>query len=99
MADPWCKGCGARVEWHPRVDGRLVSIDPDPHPDGTLAFGAGMKLQVMARGARPRMYRYHLTTCTKPNEATRKDAVTEERLCYHCKKPGHFANVCEEETD
>ena len=100
MSSPFCRGCGARVEWHPRTDGRLVAIDPDPHPEGTLTFVSGMKLATMTRGSRPRMYRPHLVGCSNPEKAKRAAAdEPTERVCYRCRMPGHFANVCEEEID
>ena len=101
----WCKGCGAKVEWHPRVDGRQVAINPDPDPAGTLAFGPGMKLALALPRSKPRMYRYHLSTCPKPDEAIRRSAsmcdhdgcelTTKHYHCFKCGETDHFASACE----
>lgn len=101
---PFCKGCGRKIEWHPRADGKMVAIDPDPHPEGTLAFGPGMKLQLMQRGAKPRMYRYHLSSCPNPDKARTPSASTcdrdgctrtgPHRHCYRCGDVDHLASEC-----
>ena len=70
----FCKDCGQLVEWHPTVTGSTVSIDPDPHPEGTHRFAAGMRLQSAPPGSAKRMYRLHLRTCPKPGTAPRRAA-------------------------
>lgn len=101
--NPWCKGCGARIEWHPRQDGKTVAIDPDPTPDGPLAFGPGMKLGPATIASR-RRYRYHISACPKPDAAMRKSASTcdredcertdSHRHCFSCGGTDHFAADC-----
>lgn len=102
--NPWCLGCNARIEWHPRAsDGRMVAIDPDPVPDGALAFGPGMKLGP-ATATSKRRYRYHITACPKPDAAMRRSASTCDEdgcertdrhwHCHRCHEVGHFAADC-----
>ena len=104
----FCKGCGVTIEWHPHVDGRLVAIEPKPHPDGGLAFNGRLQLASAPKGSRPRMYRYHVEGCAKPGQARAapvglcgREGCELTRKHFHCFKCGsvdHFANVCEEES-
>lgn len=94
MLDPWCRGCKARIEWHPHVDGRQVAIDPEPVADGPLAFGAGMKLGPAAATSR-RRYRYHITGCPNPEKA-RVKAPDREQGCFRCGAMEHWAADCPE---
>ena len=96
---PFCRACGARVEYHLTASGAKMAIDPEPHPEGHYYFGQGLRLAKGRRGLKPRMYRCHWDTCPKKGQAPRRAAQTEESLCYRCHKPGHFADVCEEERD
>ena len=109
MADTFCKGCGLKMEWHPHRDGRLVAIEPKPHPEGLLYFGAGLKLTPGKRGERPRMYRYHVEGCANPEKALRRqpgscgreDCERQNRHfhCFRCGSTEHFANACDDYED
>ncbi len=102
----FCKGCGGRVEWHPRADGVQVSIDPDPHPQGNLAFNKARRLEAAPPGSRPRMYRYHLVACAKPVarrdnrvaacEHEECDRTDRHRHCFKCGDTDHFVAECPE---
>lgn len=104
---PFCQGCGQKVEWHDNVEGRLMAIDPDPHPDGTLGFNERMRLKEMPVGSKPRMYRAHFDTCTKKGEAPRRAGFAcdwrggcartdPHRHCYGCGGTDHFIAECPE---
>jgi hypothetical protein len=106
--DPFCKGCGAKVEWLPHRDGRTVAIDPEPTADGTLAFGPGMQLGP-ATAVSKRRYRYHITVCPNPEKARAKAPAqtcdregcgrTDRHLhCFRCGETDHLANDCPEEV-
>ena len=108
MDPSFCKACGQLVEGHPSVTGAMISIDPDPHPEGTLRFAAGMRLQTAAPGTAKRMYRPHLRTCSSPKAATARasfvcdregcEIETRHLHCYRCGSTDHLANNCEEES-
>ena len=102
----FCKGCGAKIEWHPHRDGRTVAIDPEPVADGPLAFGPGLKLGP-ASFASKRRYRYHITGCANPEKARAKSAAPTcdrdgcdiegfHRHCFKCQATDHFAADCPE---
>jgi len=109
MPSGFCKGCGARIEWHPRAVGSDIAIDPEPHPDGLLAFNDAMKLVRMPKGSKPRMYRGHLLTCPKPEKARAappsvatcdvEDCERTDRHwhCFRCGGTDHFVAECPEE--
>ena len=98
MNSPWCKGCGARVEWHPRAVGGPVAIDPEPHPDGLLFFNASMKLERGEKGSHPRMCRGHLLSCKHPEKARapRADVDDRRRGCFRCGAEDHWIADCPE---
>lgn len=97
MASPWCKGCGAKIEWHPRAVGSDIAIDPDPHPGGMLFFNAAMKLERGEKGSRPRMFRGHLLSCPNPDKARRPSADEPKRGCFRCGAEDHWIADCPEE--
>lgn len=78
-ASPFCPACGVRIEWHLTHNGKMMPLDPEPHPEGKFYFGAGLKLHVGIRGLRPKMYRCHWDTCRKGAESKRKHDVERGR--------------------
>lgn len=104
----FCKGCNAIVEWHPRAVGSDIAINPEPHPDGMLAFNSSMKLERAPKGSRPRMYRGHLLTCSNPEKARNAspslatcdiedcDRTDRHFHCFKCKATDHFVAECGE---
>lgn len=104
MNSPFCKACGKPVEWHPTASGSSMPIDPDPHPEGTFGFVAGMKLARLGLGAKkPRMYRCHWDTCAKGAKPERPAACdrdgcarTDRHLhCFRCGSTDHLASECD----
>lgn len=103
----FCKGCGAKIEWHKTAAGKSMPIDPEPHPEGNMAFDASMRLVQYRPGQRPRMYRAHFVTCPKREEFRRPRAVicdrpgceidTTHRHCRNCGALDHFAADCPED--
>jgi hypothetical protein len=81
VSAPFCKGCGAKMEWHPHANGRTVAIEPTPHPDGTLYFGPGMK---------PGMK----LTAGRKGDCER---TARHFHCFRCGSTDHFASDCDEE--
>lgn len=63
-----CKGCGQPIRWARTTKGRRIPLDPEPTPNGNLAFdqteeeGASF-VRVVPVGARPRLYTSHFATC------------------------------------
>lgn len=102
----FCKGCGAVIEWHPRVVGTDIAINPEPHPDGMLAFTGSMKLERLPKGTRPKMYQGHLLTCPSPEKARLpsvstcdvEDCQRNDRHfhCFKCGATDHFVAECPE---
>lgn len=103
----FCKGCGALIEWHKTAHGNDIPIDPEPHPEGNLAFNAAMRLVQYRPGQKPRMYRAHFVTCTKPDVARKPSAFVCDRRgcdvdgphrhCYKCGDTDHLADECPED--
>lgn len=107
-ASPFCRACGARVEWHPTRDGAQMALDPDPHPQGSFYFGPGLRLFKGRHGLKPKMYRCHWDTCPKKGQEPRRPAFICERRgcdvegrhlhCFRCGSTEHLANDCEEDS-
>lgn len=102
----FCDRCGSKVEWHDSIDGRRIALDPEPHSEGTYAFGSGLKVEKAQARSRARMYRAHFQTCSKRGEPRRRRAgvicpeLGCERSdrhvhCFHC-KGDHYAADCPE---
>lgn len=67
-----CRTCHAPIRWAFTEKGRRMPVDPEPHPEGTIALepipGASrdvttMRAIVVAIGSRPTLYRSHFSTC------------------------------------
>ncbi len=110
MARPsFCRDCGKLVEFHPTAGGKMMPIDPDPHPEGTFGFNLRMQFVRMPPGTRPRMYRSHFETCTKAGARgmralARPEACDHDgcemtgphRHCFRCDATDHLATECPE---
>lgn len=104
----FCKSCGAAIEWHKTTAGKNIPIDPEPHPEGNVAFERGLAV-VTKPGSKPKMYRAHWSTCPNADQHRSSarpacdregcDRTDNHRHCYRCGGTDHFANVCEEERD
>lgn len=57
-----CRECGADIKWVTTLKGAKMSVDTEPHPDGTVQIKGAMALHVAA-GSEPDLHRAHVATC------------------------------------
>lgn len=100
---PFCRACGAPIEWHPTATGSFMPIDPSPTPAGVFAFNGRMQLARAEVGSRPRMYVCHWDVCAKgakpeaapPCDREGCDRKDRHRHCFKCGSTWHLASDCE----
>ena len=102
----FCKGCGKTIEWHKTAAGKSIPLDPDPHPDGNLTFDEAMRVVVVPKGSKPRLFLSHFVTCVKADQFRRKNPkavtcptegcnlTTPHRHCFECGATDHLAEDC-----
>lgn len=65
-----CRSCGAPVRWERTAAGKPIPLDPEPRPDGNLAFRDDGRVYSLPQSTLDDVPRYvtHFATCPHANQ-------------------------------
>lgn len=73
-----CRSCGAAVLWAQTENGKVMPVDPAPHPDGNLvltSIGGGFQVRV-DKAAPGEKHRSHFVTCPNAEQHRRRTTTS-----------------------